>query len=284
MKNVLVPTDFSPEANYACDVALQLAKHTGGTVTLLHVLESIEDASSGFSTNGGMLGGNSINQIYPIKLMESTKRRMEALKEESARKAGVPVQYSIKVGAVGNAILKAIQRYNSNLVVMGARGHGSMGHFFWSSNTERMIRLAPCPVLTVKHQHRQFEPRNIVFPSDFSDEVAGALDGLRQVQAAFPNATIHLLHVAAGRGADHSAYLPRMQAFVQQHRLTNCRTAEVGANRTSTGIEQYAENVKADLVVMPAHTHSGLGSFLHTSTAETVATHAYPPVLTYHFQ
>lgn len=283
MKNILVPTDFSPEAQYAFEVTLQLAKHTGGRVTLLHLLEGIEESGGGFSTVGGLVGGAGVDQIYPIKLIEATKRRLLALKEEAMRQ-GVPVQDTLKVGAVGNGILKAIQRHSIDLVVMGARGHGSMGHFFWSSNTERMIRLAPCPVLTVKHQHRQFEPRNIVFPSDFSDEVAGALDGLRQVQAAFPNATIHLLHVASGRGDGHSAYLPRMQAFVQQHQLTNCRTAEVGADRTSTGIERYAENVKADLVVMPAHTRSGLGSFLHTSIAENVATHAYPPVLTYHFQ
>jgi len=282
MKNVLVPTDFSPEAQYAFEVALQLAKHTGGTVTLLHMLEAIGDFGSGFSTVGGLIGGGGVDQIYAIKLIEANKRRLQALKEEALGQ-GVPVQDSMKVGPVGNGILKAIQRHGIDLVVMGARGHGTMEHFFWSSNTERMIRLAPCPVLTVKHQHQQFEARNIVFPSDFSDEVAGALDGLRQVQAAFPNATIHLLHVASGRSNGPSAHLPRMQAFVQQHQLTNCQTAEVGADRTSTGIEQYAENVKADLVVMPAHTHSGLGSFLHTSTAETVATHAYPPVLTYHF-
>jgi nucleotide-binding universal stress UspA family protein len=285
MKNILVPTDFSPEAHYAFEVALQLAKHTGGTVRLLHMLEAMEDYGGGFSSVGGPVGGNGLDQIFPIKLMEATKRRMHALKDEATRLApDVSVQEIIKAGTVGDGILKAIQRYGVDLVVMGARSHGSMGHFFWSSNTERMIRLAPCPVLTVKHQHQPFDARTIVFPSDFSAESARALDGLRHVQAAFPNAELHLLHVASGRNSQTNRLQQQMQEFARQHHLSNCHTAEVGADRTSTGIEQYAQNVKADLVVMPTHTHSLLGSFLHSSIAETVATHAFPPVLTYHFQ
>ncbi len=50
----------------------------------------------------------------------------------------------------------------------------------------------------------------------------------------------------------------------------------------STGIEQYAQKVGADLVVMPTHARTGLSGFFQTSIAETVATHAFPPVLTYH--
>jgi nucleotide-binding universal stress UspA family protein len=288
MKNILVPTDFSAESHHAFAVALQVAKQTGGTVTLLHVLEAPEMATANFSTYGGPVNGSElpnsgggIDEIFTIKLMEATKRRMHALKDEAATLApGVPVEDAAEVGRIGDGILAAVARHGIDLVVMGAQGHGAMEHFFVGSNTERMIRLAPCPVLTVKHPQAQFEVRNIVFPSDFSDETAGALAGLRQVQAAFPNATLHLLHVASGSREQTE---PKMQAFAAQAQLRNCQTAVVDANSTSAGIEQYAQQVQADLVVIPTHTHSGLSRFLHTSIAETVATHALPPVLTYHF-
>ncbi len=285
MKNILVPTDFSPEANYACEVALQLARHSGGSVTLLHLLEALGDEAGGFSTVGAPVAGGGIDQLFPIKLIEATKRRLAGLKERAAHLApGVPVHDELKIGTVGEGILHAIARHHTSLVVMGARRHGAMTHFFWSSNTERMIRLAPCPVLTVKHQHAQFEARTIVFPSDFTAEAARALDGLRHVQALFPNATLHLLHVTSGSDDTPDALQQQMRDFAHQHQLSNCHTAAVGANRTSAGIEQYAQTVHADLVVMPTHTRSGLSSLLHTSVAETVATHAFPPVLTYHFQ
>ena len=73
-----------------------------------------------------------------------------------------------------------------------------------------------------------------------------------------------------------------MQDFAQQQQLTNYVAAEVDADYTSAGIEEYAQRVAADMVVIPTHARSGLSRFLRTSIAETVATHAFPPVLTYH--
>ncbi|GAB3857859.1 universal stress protein [Hymenobacter terrigena] len=281
MKNILVCTDFSPEAHNAFEVALQLAKRTGGRLMLLHVLEEANGVAGGFSTMGTPAGGHSVDRIYTIKLLEATKRRMHILRDEAALIAPeVPVQDEVEVARIGDGILHAISRDHPDLVVLGARGHGAVEHFFVSSTTERLIRLAPCPVLTVKHPHTDFDVQNIVFPSDFSTDAASALEGLRQVQADFPNATLHLLHVAAG-GSGHVAQ-QQMQAFAQQHHLLNCQTAEVDAERTSVGIEEYAQNVGADMVVIPTHARSGLSRFLRTSIAETVATHAFPPVLTYH--
>lgn len=282
MKNILVATDFSPEAHYAFEVAVQLARQTGGQLTLLHVLDAIEDSGGGFSTTAAPVGEDSINQIFAIKLIEATKRRLNTLAAESLRLApNVPVHEAVEVARVGEGILAAIRRHATELVVLGARGHGAMEHFFVSSTTERLIRLAPCPVLTVKHQHAGYEVKHLVFPSDFSAEAERALDGLRAVRAAFPNATLHLLHVAAG-DSGHIAE-QQMRAFAEQHQLGNCETAEVDASRTSEGIEEYAKQIGADLVVIPTHVRSGLSRFLQTSIAETVATHAFPPVLTYHF-
>jgi nucleotide-binding universal stress UspA family protein len=288
MKNILVPTDFSAESHHAYEVALQLAKHTGGTVTLLHVLEVPDAATANFSTYGGPVNGNelpnshgSIDAIFTIKLMEVTKGRMHALKDEAETLApGVAVQDAVEVNRIGDGILTAIERHGIDLVVIGAQGHGAMEHFFVGSNTERLIRLANVPVLTVKHHQATFEVRNIVFPSDFTAETAGALNGLRQVQAAFPSATLHLLHVVSDD--DSQTAQQQMQVFAQQNQLGNVQTAVVTAERTSTGIEQYAQQVQADLVVIPTHARSGLSGFFQTSIAETVATHAFPPVLTYH--
>ncbi len=282
MKNILVATDFSPESHNAFQVAVQLARHTGGQLTLLHVLEALEESAGGFSTVGSPVGADSINQIFAIKLIEATKHRLKALAAESMRLApDVPVQEVVEVARVGEGILAAIRHHATDLVVLGARGHGAMEHFFVSSTTERLIRLAPCPVLTVKHPHVGYEVKNVVFPSDFSAEAGHSLDGLRAVRAAFPEATLHLLHVAGGAGG-HVAE-QQLRAFAEQHQLGECETAEVDAGRTSTGIEEYAKKVGADLVVIPTHARSGLSHFLQTSIAETVATHAFPPVLTYHF-
>ena len=284
MKNILVPTDFSAESHHAFGVALQLARHTGGGVTLLHVLEAPESTTANFSAYGGgglANGDEGIDQLFTIKLLEATKHRMHVLKGEAARlAAGVPVHDVVETGRIGEGILAAIGRHGADLVVMGAQGHGAMEHFFVGSNTERLIRLAPCPVLTVKHDHPEFAVRTIVFPSDFTEEAAGAAEGLRRVQAAFPEASLHLLHVLA----DHDSQTVRqhIQAFAARAGLRHVHPEVLVADSTAAGIERYAQQVGADLVVLATHARTGLSAFFRTSIAETVATHAFPPVLTYH--
>jgi nucleotide-binding universal stress UspA family protein len=287
MKNILVPTDFSAEAHHAYEVALQLAKQTGGSVTLLHVLETPESTTANFSSYGGPTNGSElpnsegIDQIFFIKLMEVTKHRLHTLADEAGTLTpGVPVTHAVEANRIGDGILKAIDRHHIDLVVMGAQGHGAMEHFFVGSNTERLIRLAQCPVLTVKHQQTAFEVRNIVFPSDFTDEATGAIEGLRQIATAFPTATLHLLHVASG--SDSETAQRHIQAFASQAQLANVQGDVISADSTSAGIEQFAQRVQADLIVIPTHARTGLSGFFNTSIAETVATHAFPPVLTYH--
>lgn len=288
MKNILVPTDFSAESHHAFEVALQLARQTGGTVTLLHVLEAPETTTGNFSTYGGPVNGSElpnsdggIDKIFFIKLMEVTKGRLHALRTEAETLApGVPVTDGVEAGRIGDGILKAVERHGSDLVVMGAQGHGAMENFFVGSNTERLIRLAKVPVLTVKHQQSQFEVRNIVFPSDFTEESTGAIAGLQQVEAAFPNAVVHLLHVTTG--AETTTTRQHELAFAERAQLKTFQTGTISADSTSAGIEQFARQVNADLVVIPTRARSGLSRLFQSSIAEAVATNAFPPVLTYH--
>jgi nucleotide-binding universal stress UspA family protein len=293
MKNILVPTDFSPEAHHAYEVALQLAKHTGGQVTLLYVLEGQAPNETGsFSTfgapvHGGIVpnsgdSGSGMERLFTLKLMQATKHRMHVLKEEAATLAAdVPVQDTVAVADLSEGILAAIQQHGSDLVVMGVQNHGGTEDFFLGSHVERIIRLAPCPVLAVKPPQAAFDVRTIVFPSDFSADADRAFAGLQGVLAAFPQAKLHLLHVAT-KSQEPQAN-EQMQAFATRHQLAHYQAASVPAEEVSAGIEQYARQVQADLVVLPTYHHSGLSSFLHTGIAATVATHALPPVLTYHF-
>jgi nucleotide-binding universal stress UspA family protein len=284
MKNLLVPTDFSPESHHAFEVALRLARRTGGNVTLLHVLETPEGAS--ISTSGGVVpnGDGGIEEIFTLKLLEVTKRRLHDLIAEANHNApGVPVHDVMQMDRIDNAILNIIKHRHIDLVVMGAQGHGALEHFFTGSNTERIIRLATCPVLAVKHQHPNYEVRHIVFPSDFQAEADRAVPGLLSVQAVFPEAKLHLLHVAHDPDR-RAAALARMHAFAQRHNLSKYEPTVFDAPNASTGIQQFAQQTDADLVVLPTHARTGFSRFLGAHIAENVATHAFPPVLTFQFE
>ena len=279
MKNLLVPTDFSPESHHAFGVALQLAGRIGASVTLLHVLAVPEAA--GFSTVGGPVGGDGMDDVFMIKLLQATKRRMHGLRDEGGRTApNVTVHDMVLTDRIGPAILQAINTQHIDLVVIGAQTHSPMEHLLNGSHTEELIRLAPCPVLAVKYAVAEFGPRRILFPSDFTPEAEQAVAGLRQVQALFSDAELHLLQVVETE-TDVAAAEARILAFAERHDFKHARAAIFVAESPVLGITAYARQMQADLLVIPTHGRVGLSRLLHTSIAETVATHAFPPVFSF---
>jgi len=141
--------------------------------------------------------GSGMERLFTLKLMQATKHRMRVLKDEAATLAAdVPVQDTVEVADLSEGILAAIQKHGSDLVV-GVQNHGGTENFFLGSHVERAICLAPCPVLAVKPPQAEFNVRTILFPSDFSADADSAFPGLQPVLTAFPDTTLHLLHVAA---------------------------------------------------------------------------------------
>ncbi|RFP65870.1 universal stress protein [Hymenobacter lapidiphilus] len=287
MKNILVPTDFSAEAHHAFRAALQLARRTGGSVTLLHVLAlPDQQRTANFSTFGGPVSGaelpnsQGIDRIFVIKLLEATRQRMQLLLAEAAELApGVPVHDLTDQIGVGEAILKVIEQRHIDLVVLGTQQHDALERFFASSNTEQLVRLAPCPVLAVKHAADLDAVRDIVFASDFSAEADQAVPGLRQVRQLFPDARLHLLRVT-----DEDAGSARRQIddFIGRHQLAPAEAVLMEAGSIEGGIEDAARKLGAGLMVVPTHARSALSRFFQGSIAEKVATESAQPVLTFH--
>ncbi|MCB2377809.1 universal stress protein [Hymenobacter sp. BT635] len=279
MKNILVPTDFSAAAHNAFEVALRLAQRTGGSVTLLHVEEHPDTPR--FSSSGGRMGANSIEDVFMLKLLQKIKHQMHELMAEGRRLAPeVPVHDLLRTSSLVNSVLEVIAERHIDLVVMGAQKHSAWQHFFAGSNTERLVRTATCPVLTVKHPEMQFNVQHIVFPSDFSDEADRAVPDLQRIQAVFPDATLHLLKVVPDID-QYAAAMARIQSFAERHQLTHVEPEVIDAADVSVGIPLFAQQAHADLVVMPTHAHTGLSHYLHHNVAENVAVHAAPPVLTF---
>ncbi|GAA4011905.1 universal stress protein [Hymenobacter fastidiosus] len=287
MKNLLVPTDFSAESHHAFAVALQLARRMGSRVTLLHVVEVPETAPVS-APPGGSAGGTGLphsdggmDDVLMLQLLHETRRRMHELVSEARRTAPtVPVRDLVLTARTDSAILQAIEEQHIDLVVIGAQIHPGREGLFEGSHTEQLVRLAPCPVLTVKYAVADFAPRRILFASDFTAEADQAVRGLRQVQALFPEAELHLLQVIEEE-ARSAAVRAQIAAFAQRHGLQHPRPAVFIDSSPSEGIPRYARQVQANLLVIPTHGRTGLRRFLQTSIAESVATHAFPPVLTF---
>jgi universal stress protein A len=133
--HILTPTDFSAPAHQAVTAAFELAQTFGAKLSLLHVIE---------------VPGYAIEVALPLEELERDARRELALLLPEADAAHVDVTRLVDMGVPSQNIVETATAEQVDLLVMATHGRTGLSHLVLGSVTERVIRLAPCPVLTIR--------------------------------------------------------------------------------------------------------------------------------------
>lgn len=281
MRKILVPIDFSEESRNAFEVALAIARKTGAAIKLLHVLEMPHTAN--FSATGDVQVGDNMDQLYTMLLLSITKMQMGQLLEAIDHK-GVEVVQEVEVGMIISNIKRMVLDEQIDLVVMGSKGSSGLEEFLIGSNTEKVVRAADCPVLTVKHRQLAFDVREVVLASDFKREIGAAMEKFKYFQEMF-GARLHLVYVNTPGAFESSSNLRRrLLEIADKYGLQNYTTNTYNDVNEEDGILHFAQDVRADLIMMATHGRTGLAHLLSGSIAEDLVNHTSIPVLTIHLK
>nr|WKN35673.1 universal stress protein [Tunicatimonas sp. TK19036] len=269
MKTILVPTDFSLQAEYALDTAHQLAQRLGASIHLVYVMEySLPVAKV---------------EMVPIeyydKAKEEISQRLRQLIENKGL-AELPATYEVRIGNPYRSITQALLEKEVDLVVMGSKGASGIDEILIGSNAERMVRFASCPVLIIKDKTELAEIKKIVYATALRDEEGGVLKALSQLQQAY-HAHLHLVKIntVSNFMADPTVRL-QLQELAKKHGLENYTVHTFSDIRELEGIIHFADEVGADLIAMATHARQGIMHLLGGSIAEDVVNHAKHPVWT----
>ena len=147
--NILVPTDFSVGSEEAVRYAFALASRLGASLHLMHVLEN-PFAPGAFMEMYAPPPPESLDDIE----RQAEERLRSSLTEE--QKARVRVELSTRLGNPAAQILDRLEEEpRIDLVVMATHGRGGVTRLLMGSVTEKIVRAAPCPVLTLR-EHPQY--------------------------------------------------------------------------------------------------------------------------------
>jgi nucleotide-binding universal stress UspA family protein len=180
---ILVPIGFSNQSLIAFDQACNFAKLNHSKIFLLSVIEERNAMHSLF------LDDNS------HKLKKMVLHKLTELSQEFAKKYSLEIEIMVSQGKIHNQINEVAEMIGADLIIMGTTGSSQeKTKRFMGSNAERVIRLATCPVMTIKGATIKGACRNIILPLDLEKEtkekVTYAIKYSRQW-----NATIHLISV-----------------------------------------------------------------------------------------
>lgn len=145
-RRILVPVDGSPTSNTALTSALQLARDVGGRVRLLHCVDELAYALTGYEYVGDM----------PVLLRQEGERIL-ADAAEIAKSAGVEAETHLverMPQRLGETVAEDAAAWGADLVVVGSHGRRGLRRLLLGSGAEQIVRLAPTPVLVVRSDAR----------------------------------------------------------------------------------------------------------------------------------
>ena len=291
IKQILCPVDFSDVSTHTIEHAVLMARWYDAKITALHVRNPIVIPVADFAVGA---------VAPPLQLTGDEIEADRAKILECFPWPAGSVDAIVDVGTPANRILDCARALPADLVVIGTHGVGGFDHLVLGSVTEKVLRKAACPVLTVPPRARTISTlpfKRLLCPVDFSDSSLSALEFAFSL-AQEGDAELTILHVFDRSAEDEpltnrpisvpeyylrveADFTTRLHALIPDSVRSWCRpqtrTAHGKAYREILGV---ATEGQSDLIVMGVHGRNALDVMLFGSTTNQVVRRAMCPVLT----
>jgi nucleotide-binding universal stress UspA family protein len=295
---ILVPTDFSRNAEEALRFAVPLARQLGGKITLLHSID--------WQVNPQMRSAPGVIDTINKVAKDAAEHRLESL-----ARTKVPQELLektiVEFAPAQVGIPETARDLKIDLIVISTRGHTGLQRILLGSTAARVVRYASCPVLTVRPvagATKVSGPKaanlgpivtRILVPVVFSEGCTSTVR-FATTLARTMQAQLTLLHVIAPLPLNCSRYIAEIQQYDAEVKLDAKQKLKSLAatlpqniqsevmlrqNIPHLGIIRAAREHRCDLITLPTRDLTSLKDFVLGSTAEKVIRHAPCPVLTF---
>ncbi len=259
MKRILVPCNFSYQAETAFKFALEIAAVQDAEIMLLTVLKELD--------------GDNFIETENLKLqIADYKNKFKTLLEKETTNR-VKVTHLLRPGKITPLILSSIEDEKIDLIIMGTHGSRGWDEFFMGSNIEKIVRTSPIPVFAVKTNTALRSLHNIIFPVSLNFENSTIIEKVKELQKLF-RARIHLLRINTGGGKNDKSSLQKLNKFAEHYLLSNFTVNVRNSEDVKHGIIDFAREINADMIAMATHGNRTLNHLYAPSVAADVVNHA----------
>ncbi len=265
MGKILVPTDFSDSSLRALDVAVELSKVTGWSITLMNIIKSADLVKSTYKSLRDETGSN--------KVLVEAKGQLESIRNKPKYK-GLKISIEISLQNSITKLSEEIGDQDADLIVMGTKEiAGYADEKLIGKNTRELIKQAACPVLVVKKPLKKLDIQSVVFTTDFDKKHRDILNNLAPLINAL-NAKLHLLCVSSPNAFITSRKVSKLlDNMMNKTKIKSWDFTLYNDKSKEDGILHFAEDFKADMLIMPTHGRKGFDYFFNGSIAEEVLDH-----------
>ncbi|MBE15592.1 MAG: universal stress protein [Dokdonia sp.] len=276
MKHILIPTDFSENAQKALAYAVHLMKHE---VCTFYVLNTFTPASiyatTVYDTQGAIQQG--LGAVYKERSEKKLQREIDIVKEWYADKD----HHFVKLASYNlllHEIKEMVDQYSIDFIVMGTQGASGLKEIFLGSQTMHTIKNAKVPVLCVPAQANCKEPKEIVFATDYNLSLENK--GISLVRDICQKHSSRLVFLNAYYGIDlDESQVETKSALDQYFKASAHLFQQSDGMDVLEALKDFDSRHNIDLLVMIHNKHSFFENLLFTPVINTLVHHITQPFL-----
>ncbi|MCM4158470.1 universal stress protein [Antarcticibacterium flavum] len=273
MNNILVPTNFSKNCRKAEELGIKMAKLYNAEIHFLHLMNTPVDWVN-------LDKQKELRYPETARNIGSARADLREL-EKQAEREGLRCRVFLEFNGDLDNILNHSGHFKHDFIITGSSGTKGGIRELLGSNVEEIVRKADVPVIVVKDQEVCFPFKNILFVSNFEEDVTEAFTRVKSI-ADKCLARIHLLKVNTEKNYNNiESGLKPLQKFVEKFPSLKDYSLNVyNEPGVEKGINNYLQYKNADLIAMCTHGRTGFLSLFSSSTVEKVTNHSDLPVMT----
>jgi nucleotide-binding universal stress UspA family protein len=271
MKKIILPTDFSPASMAAYKFAVDYASRINAEITVVHVIDIPVIQETTFGLQPYLYAKEMFREA--VENASRIYTRMRTLYPSDA-----PVKFKAIHDDLIPGLSEFIRHNPADLLIMSTHGASELEDFITGSQTRKIARHSPVPVLAIPKETTVDSIRNIIFPNSLEPGQDNLIREVTELQQTL-GAKLHLLFVntpANFHDEEESGRL--LKGFALYYSLKDFTINFRYDDSETNGIISFANEIKTDLIAMGTHGRKGLAHLLKGSIAENVLTKIECPI------
>jgi nucleotide-binding universal stress UspA family protein len=270
---ILIPTDFSVQAEFAYLMVKKLEEKTTVDIHFLHVMNVPDTVTMDAGGNIQTCGEIDVN--YVVKQKEIAERNLANLKTLY----GNDINSHFVLGKVTDGILNFAEANHFDLIVMGTKGAWGLKDKLSGSETQMIARKSKIPVLSLMCDRSDLNIQNILLVHNFNHPSKEDFHLMHKLIKAF-NTKFHLLQITSGKLDTEKVLVEaNMKSFAELNYITNYECYLINDKDVEKGVVHFNQMNNMDMVCIGTH---GKGGIFHHSATEKLINHLFKPIISFH--
>ena len=273
MKKVIVPTDFSRASLNALNYAITFFKEQKTELILFHAVEYPVPVGMEY----GIVNGDVLTQQLNSAVSQASQK-LEAVIRTLPKSDNISYEYLVEVGSLVSWVRNQLPETNADLMVMSTTGASGLKGIFVGSNTEKVVRCAACPVISIPKDAKWQPVVDIVVPFESKELSDEFLKALKDLQSQL-NAGLQMIWVKTPNSqSPEEDLISEMIDSMHRHGFKKFKVNTRRSYSPAQGVIAFTAEVKGAMVAMPTHGRKGLRQLLQNSVTEEVVNQSVIPV------